>query len=150
MKRKWLLALALPAVIFLLVTEPWTAFIVTEASEPAPAGASAVSRGALVSLEHESSGTAQIVEADGKRWLRLDPFETSNGPDVVVMLSPKKPDGWLGYDAAGHVILGALKGSRGAQNYELPAGLDLSKYASAVVWCQRFKVGFAAAALEPI
>jgi hypothetical protein len=90
MKRKWLLALALPAVALLLVTEPWTALIVTEASEPPPAGAGPVSRGALVSLEHESSGTAQIFEgADGKRWLRLDPFETSNGPDVVVMLSPK-------------------------------------------------------------
>ena len=142
-----MLAVAVLAVPVLLATEPWAAFIDIEVSEPLPEGATALRRGELVSLEHESSGTARLLEGPGgRRWLRFDPLHTSNGPDVVVLLSPKKVDGWTGYDQ-GELRLGALKGNRGAQNYELPAGVDLSKYASAVIWCDRFDVGFAAAPL---
>ena len=148
-RRRWvMLGVAVLAVPVLLLTEPWLAFIDVDVSEPVPEGATPLRHGELVSLEHESSGTVQVLEAPGgRRWLRFDPLLTSNGPDVVVMLSPKKVDGWSGYDADGHVVLGALKGNRGAQNYELPAGVDLSKYASAVIWCDRFDVGFAAASL---
>jgi hypothetical protein len=148
-KRRWLyLALGLCAV--LLASEPWTLFMNVEVAESPPREAAVVRRGQFISLEHRSSGNAGIFEsADGRRWLRLDPFSTSLGPDLVVTLSPKAPDGWFGYDA-GHVVLGALKGNRGAQNYELPASVDLSAFKSVVIWCQRFHVGFAAAELTPI
>ncbi len=43
--------------------------------------------------------------------------------------------------------LGRLKGNLGNQNYEIPAGTDLSKYRNAVVWCARFSVGFGVATL---
>jgi hypothetical protein len=136
--------------VVLAATEPWRAAMNVEVNEPAPVAATVLRIGALQSLEHESSGTAQIVEqADGSRWLRLAPFHTSLGPDVVVMLSPKRVDGWFGYDAGG-LKLQAMKGNRGEQNYALPAGVDLSQYASAVIWCQRFHIGFAAATLEPV
>jgi hypothetical protein len=136
--------------VVLLATEPWRAAMNVDVSEPAPAGATVMRIGPLVALEHESSGTAQIVEQpDGKRWLRLAPFQTSLGPDVVVMLSPKRVDGWFGYDE-GALKLEPMKGNRGEQNYALPDGVDLSRYESAVIWCQRFHIGFAAATLEPV
>ena len=108
----------------------------------------ALAEGEFVSLEHESRGTALVIEGDGTRFLRFEDFETSNGPDLVVYLSTKDadPNDWHGYDAD-FVDLGTLKGNVGNQNYEIPADVDLEKYSTAVVWCRRFEVGFAAADL---
>jgi hypothetical protein len=33
------------------------------------------------------------------------------------------------------------------QNYEIPRDVDLERFRSAVVWCERFGVGFAVAPL---
>ncbi|HEX9264600.1 MAG TPA: DM13 domain-containing protein [Candidatus Binatia bacterium] len=43
--------------------------------------------------------------------------------------------------------LGSIKGNIGDQNYDLPAGVDLSKYRAVTVWCKRFGVNFATAPL---
>ena len=51
---------------------------------------------------------------------------------------------------AGFVELGKLKGTDGDQNYDVPAGLDLSKYRAVTIWCRRFSVNFATAPLTPI
>jgi hypothetical protein len=40
-----------------------------------------------------------------------------------------------------------LKGNVGNQNYRIPADVDVDRYSTAVVWCRRFEVGFAAATL---
>jgi hypothetical protein len=118
---------------------------------PSPrASFSTIAEGEFLSLEHESRGRAVVLEtAGGKRFLRFDDFETSNGPDLLVYLSSKEPSGtddWHGYDAD-FVDLGPLKGNVGNQNYEIPPGVDLERYSTAVVWCRRFDVGFAAATL---
>jgi hypothetical protein len=109
-----------------------------------------VAEGEFIGLEHETEGNAIVLEtADGERFLRFEDFETSNGPDLLVYLSskaPSGPDDWHGYDAD-FVDLGPLKGNVGNQNYAVPEGVDLEKYSTAVVWCRRFEVGFAAATL---
>ncbi len=48
---------------------------------------------------------------------------------------------------AGFVNLGPMKGNRGDQNYDVPDGVDLSKYRAVTVWCRRFSVNFATAPL---
>lgn len=110
-----------------------------------------LAEGDFVGLEHETVGRALIVEtADGRQYLRFEGFETSNGPDLVVYLSakaPSGPDDWYGYDRD-FVDLGVLKGNVGSQNYLVPKGVDLDRYSTAVVWCRRFTVGFAAAELR--
>jgi hypothetical protein len=110
-----------------------------------------VAEGEFISLEHETRGEALVVAtADGRRFLRFQGFETSDGPDLLVYLSAKVPagsDDWYGYDQD-FVDLGQLKGNVGNQNYEIPQGVDLEKYTTAVVWCRRFEVGFAAAELS--
>jgi hypothetical protein len=110
-----------------------------------------LAEGDFIGLEHETVGRALIVETeDGRRFLRFEGFETSNGPDLVVYLSskaPAGPDDWYGYDRD-FVDLGALKGNVGSQNYVVPGGVDLDRYSTAVVWCRRFTVGFAAAELR--
>jgi hypothetical protein len=114
-----------------------------------PATPDVVARGRFMSLEHESSGTAEVLEtAEGKRFLRFEDFRTSNGPDLVVYLSAKAAsEDWYGYDQD-FVDLGELKGNVGNQNYAIPEGVDLGRYRSAVVWCRRFEVGFAVAPLR--
>ncbi|MAF59790.1 hypothetical protein CL631_03025 [bacterium] len=42
----------------------------------------------------------------------------------------------------GFLLLGKLKRNKGSQNYEIPEGTDLSKYASVVVYCYPFNVVF--------
>jgi hypothetical protein len=115
-----------------------------------PRGPEVLSRGRFISLEHVTRGQAVVLETPGRRrFLRFEGFETSNGPDLVVYLSAKKPagpDDWHGYDQD-FVDLGVLKGNVGSQNYEIPEGTDLDRYSTAVVWCRRFTVGFGAAVL---
>ena len=119
-------------------------------SEPGGAAPATLAEGSFISLEHDTTGRALVLETDnGRRFLRFEEFETSNGPDLLVYLSSKTPagsDDWHGYDQD-FVDLGPLKGNVGDQNYEIPDGVDLDRYSTAVVWCRRFEVGFAAATL---
>jgi hypothetical protein len=45
------------------------------------------------------------------------------------------------------VDLGRLQGNLGDQNYAVPAEVDLSRYRSLVIWCDRFNSAFGAAPL---
>ena len=114
-----------------------TAATTTAAAEPAPAV------GTFTGKAHPTSGTVQVLTRDdGVRVLRIEDLDTSNGPDVKVVLSPD-PDGY----ADGAVSLGTLKGNKGSQNYAVPAGTDLSVFTSVSIWCARFRVSFGAATL---
>ncbi len=104
--------------------------------------------GELRSLEHRSSGRVRLIAlADGSRILRFEALATSNGPDLHVYLTTTSASSsWYGYDRD-FVDLGSLKGNLGNQNYAVPASVDVSRYRTAVIWCKRFAVGFAVAAL---
>ncbi|GAQ65047.1 electron transfer DM13 [Streptomyces scabiei] len=86
--------------------------------------------------------------------VRLENLDTSNGPDLWVWLTdaPVKEgmDGWRVFDDGEYVSLGKLKGNRGnkgSQNYAAPEDVDLSRYSSVSIWCDRFDVSFDAAEL---
>lgn len=137
--------------------EPWRIFnssvvheslpTVVGTTSPGPTPPPQHPVGAFIDAEHDTSGTARIIElADGRRFLRLENLDTSDGPDLHVWLSDRRPGGsWFKYDDGEHLHLGKLKATRGDQNYEIPAGTDLDAYASAVIWCDRFNVAFGAA-----
>jgi hypothetical protein len=103
-----------------------------------------VRAGRFRSLEHSSRGLASIVVlGDGRRLLTLRDFSTSPGPDLRVRLVVgNSTDGGSG----GALDLGALKGNKGDQQYELPKGAD-GRYGTVVIWCRAFSAGFASAAL---
>lgn len=129
---------------------------VNESFAAEPAGGDGASASAPVALAagsfhtnaHETKGRATVHEIGGKRVLRLTEFSTSDGPDVHVYLvaAPDVNDDDT-VKRAGFVDLGPLKGNRGDQNYELPAGLDLARYRTATIWCARFSVNFGSAPL---
>lgn len=103
--------------------------------------------GEFIDLAHEGTGTAQIVELDdGSYILRLEDLDVFNGPDLRVILSaaPLSEDDGV-YDDVEFLDLGDLKGNIGNQNYEIPAGTDLSRYETVAIWCRRFNVSFNAA-----
>jgi pentapeptide MXKDX repeat protein len=101
---------------------------------------------------HATSGRATVYqEADGKLVLRLTNFKTSNGPDVHVILVATKDamdDANFLKDNTEKLELGKLKGNEGDQNYEIPAGTDLTKFRTVSVYCERFNANFGAAPLE--
>ena len=136
---------------------PELLFVKTTVSESFPAattnasaGPMALAAGNFHGVAHETRGTATLFQLpDGKRVLRFTNFETSNGPDVQVYLvaAPDASDNDT-VTKAGFIHLGALKGTTGDQNYDVPADADLSKYQSVTVWCRRFGVNFATAPLQ--
>ncbi|NML51589.1 DM13 domain-containing protein [Streptomyces sp. R302] len=127
----------------------------TTSSAPAPAGPTTVAEGSFISHEHDTSGTAKVVRlADGTHTLRIEGLDTSNGPDLRIVLSDaavvEGKAGWHVFDDGRHVTLAKLKGNKGDQNYALPADVDWSQYTSVSIWCDRFDVSFGAAALARI
>jgi hypothetical protein len=106
--------------------------------------------GTFISREHETTGTARILRLpDESTILRLEGFETSNGPALFVYLSQNPADGEDGAFDDDYIDLGALKGNIGDQNYLIPPEIDPLGFTSVVVWCDRFNVSFGAADLEP-
>ncbi|MEU9736784.1 DM13 domain-containing protein [Streptomyces sp. NPDC048002] len=116
------------------------------------AGPLTLAQGDLISHEHDTSGSVKLVRlADGSHVVRLEDLDTSNGPDLRVLLTdaPVKEGtaGWRVFDDGRHISLGKLKGNKGSQNYTVPADLDLTRYSSVSIWCDRFDVSFGAAEL---
>lgn len=112
----------------------------------------ALTQGSFRGVHHDGSGSATVYRTgDGTRVLRLTEFATSNGPDLYVYLvaAADAPDNET-VKRAGYISLGRLKGNQGDQNYVLPADVDLSRYRAVSIWCKRFGVNFAAAALAEI
>ena len=89
---------------------------------------------------HFGRGQALLIEtAPGEYTLRFENFSVRNGPDLFVYLSTD-PNG-----SNDGLLLGDLKGTDGAFNYDVPEGTDIFRYKSAVVWCRQFAVLFATA-----
>src|SRR3989338_3009911 len=90
---------------------------------------------------HTGSGNVNVIQVGDKYIIRFEEnFNVANGPDLYV-----------GFGKDGEYIkgseIGELKGNIGSQNYELPAGADLTDYNEVWVWCHAFSVGFAKAVL---
>lgn len=93
-------------------------------------------------LGHHASGTAKIIDVGGKKYLRFENFEVTNGPDLRVYLTNNG-------DVKNGLHLEKLKGSRGDQNYLLE-NVDSDRYDTVVVYCQPFGVHFGQAKLGAV
>ncbi len=98
---------------------------------------------------HQGSGQAQIYELpDGSYVLRFEAFEVTNGPDLHVLLVEHPAPAERAEVMVGYLDLGSLKGNIGSQNYEIPAGTDISRFDSVVIYCEPFHVVFSTATLQ--
>lgn len=112
-------------------------------AEPSQPVAMILTQGTFVGLaRHTAEGQASVVQVGEKYYVRFeDDFRVTNGPDLFVYLGKNDE-----YDPA--TRLGRLKGSMGGQNYEVPAGVDVSEYNEVWVWCRAFSVPFGKAVLQ--
>lgn len=139
-----------------LAFRPEKLFVNQKVSEAAPFMAGGqpqpIYTGTLEGKAHPTSGRATIYQySEGKSFLRLSDFTTSNGPDVHVVLLKAEEKALGGIAIAGEldkVELGSLKGNQGDQNYDLPAATDLNKYQTVAIYCERFHVIFGSSQLE--
>ena len=91
---------------------------------------------------HHAEGIAnEISLEDGRKFIRFENFNVTNGPNLYVYLATDK-------SASDFVDLGVLKANIGNQNYEIPDGTDLAKYKTVVIWCKAFSVLFGSADLK--
>jgi len=99
---------------------------------------------------HKGSGQATIYElADGSYLLRLENFSVTNGPDLRVLLAAHpNPKSQSEIKSGEYIELAKLKGNKGNQNYEIPAGVDVSQFKSALIYCKPFHVLFSSATLN--
>jgi hypothetical protein len=93
-------------------------------------------RGSFTSGEHTTTGTARTIRLpSGRRVLTLTNFETDAGPDLRVRI--------------GDVDLGALKGNKGDQQYDIPDGFK-PRDQEVRIWCRAFSALFGSADLRPV
>jgi hypothetical protein len=77
-------------------------------------------------------------------------FEVGPGPAFHVYLVPKASiRSEADMKDVMYVDLGGLRAFKGSQRYPIPAGVDLSKYQSVIIWCERFGVLISPADLMP-
>jgi electron transfer DM13 len=85
-------------------------------------------------------GRGSVTVRQDSIYLGSD-FEVGPGPKFHVYLVPKASLRKSG-DLAGEMFvdLGRLRAFKGSQRYAIPAGLDLAKFQSVIVWCEQFSV----------
>ncbi len=119
------------------------------AAQPPPPAAIATAPQAAAELADVATGT--FIQPDANNPLRHGAggvsvterevvlgadFAVTPGPDYRVLLVPK-PAIRADADVANtmYVDLGPLTAFKGEQHFKVPAGVDLSRYPSVVIWC---------------
>ena len=162
-RRSWILGLVVLGGVGWYLFRPELLFVNKRVNEglvtaSAPTAASEgvtapmiVLSGRFHSVAHETRGIASVHDlGGGNRVLRLTDFATSNGPDVrVYLIAARDASDNATVTRSSYLELGKLKGNEGDQNYDIPAGTDLTKYHAVTIWCYRFSVNFATAPLTP-
>jgi hypothetical protein len=108
-----------------------------------------LSSGTFVRVNHATSGTGSLIKlSDGSHIVRLEGFETDQGPDVRVWVSESATLTDAAQRQATYTDLAALKSLKGNQNYAIPKEVDVSKIKSIVIWCRLASVAFGGAVLK--
>ncbi len=85
-------------------------------------------------------GKGSVTVREDSVFLEAD-FEVGPGPKYHVYLVPKagiRTSADLRDQA--FVDLGRLRSFSGSQRYSIPAGLELTKFQSVIIWCEQFSV----------
>ena len=87
-------------------------------------------------------GSWEVVQRDGNTYIKFaDDFRASKGPDLKVFLSPLDVATVTGKTATeGALNIGELEKTKGAQEYLVPAEVNIADYASVLVHCEKFAV----------
>lgn len=93
---------------------------------------------------HQATGTVARMQGGDEDVLFFEgDFVATNGPDLFVYLGK---DGRIDMTKR----LGALKGNKGSQVYEIPLNWGVEGHHEVWIWCRAFSVPFARAELRPV
>jgi len=87
------------------------------------------------------SGQAKFFLTNNKYQLKLENFNSSNGPDLKVYLSKAS-------SPSEHISLGALKSTNGNQVYDIPGNPDFTQHKFVLIHCERFNHLYGSAPLQ--
>ena len=130
-------------------SEPAAAAPAPSAAAPAPAPATRrrlhrfVATGTFIHANPSDPvhwGRGKVSAYDRTIFLESD-FEVGPGPKFHVYLVPKasvRREADVKDEM--YVDLGRLRAFKGSQRYPIPDGVDVKKYGSVVIWCERFGV----------
>lgn len=109
-----------------------------------------VMEGTWTTKGFDVDGTWKIVREGGKTWVVLDDaFNTKSAPDLKIFLSPNPASGLDNRNATqGSTLVAELKSNRGAQRYEIPAGVDVRSFRAIAIHCEKYTKLWAAADLQ--
>lgn len=98
--------------------------------------------GTFIKKKKKLKGAWEVVQRGDKTFIVFaDDFRAAKGPDLKIFLSPKSVSDVNGDTAVnGSLRIGELKATKGAQEYEVPAGVNLSDYSSVLVHCEAYSV----------
>ena len=117
----------------------------SSSARPAPAAVApvAVATGTFIHANPSDPvhwGRGKVSAYDRTIFLESD-FEVGPGPKFHVYLVPKaNVRREADVNGAMYVDLGRLRAFKGSQRYPIPEGVDVKKYESVVIWCERFGV----------
>ncbi len=134
------LALALAVSLSGMATVAPAAF--AESSTAAVTVSAELPSGTFIKKKKKLKGAWEVVQRGDKTFIVFgDDFRAANGPDLKIFLSPKTVSDVTGKTAIiGALNIGALKATKGAQEYEVPAGVNLADYSSVLVHCEAYSV----------
>ena len=123
----------------------------TPTTAPQQARPVALATGELMDADsfHKGSGQVTLYRLeDGTHLIRMEDISVTNGPQLHVLLTPIPSVGSReDLQSAGYIDLGALKGNKGSQNYEVPPDYPIPEEMTLVIYCVPFHVVFATASL---
>ena len=133
------------------VTAPLFTAVPAQAQSSASASADSFQNQRFFKKKYKINGTWTLVQNRDKTVIRFSgDFKTKSGPDLKVFLSPKSVTEVNGKNAIeGAIKLGVLTNNRGAQEYEIPAGTDLSQCSTLLVHCEAYSVLWGGGSLKP-
>jgi len=139
-----LAVILVPAYRVTTVIEAPPPAIAPVAGAPAAAGTTAAPvagrTGTFKGIDHRASGTVTFSKNGATSVIGLIDFEIEPGPDYKVYVVPGSDQ----RKAAGGTRIEALRGNKGTQYYEAPAGIDLTSGEwTLLIWCEIFGVPIA-------
>lgn len=106
--------------------------------------------GRFHAVAHKGSGFGVLYRArSGKPVVKIVCLRTGLRPDLAVYLIGARDA--FDNDTVKNspaVLLGMLKGTAAEQEFEVPAGVDVSRYHAVTIWSEKYQVNFTTAPLR--
>ncbi len=119
--------------------------IIGTAAADAAFAADTVATGGFSNVAMKTKGTWTLeTREDGVYAVLSDDFKARKAPDLKIFLHTADAGSVDDDNAAEGLFVAELTSHKGAQEYKLPEGLDLSAYKSFVIHCERYSKFWAA------